>query len=394
MPTPACHLLVAEPAARAVRRGHPWVFRDALRPVDAAPAGGSAVELRDARGRFVARGLFDDTTPIGVRVLTLEDDEVVDEHLFGRRLERAFDARQALFATAGSSDETDAYRLCHGEGDRLPGVVVDRYGEIAVLRLDGGLWRGAIDRLRRLLVPLLRSHGVEHLALRADGGLRPLTSAAPPDSVEVSEHGVRMQVDLARGQKTGAFLDQRENRVRVRSLAPGTRRVLNLFSYTGGFSLAAALGGSAEIVSVDTAAAAHDTARRSFALNGLDAQAHAFLAVDAFAYLEDAARRREHFDLVVSDPPSFAPSERAVKKALGAYARLHRAAAGVLAPGGTLCAASCSSHVRLEDFLATLDDAALGGRTLCLREIWGQPADHPTLAAWPEGRYLKFAVLS
>jgi 23S rRNA (cytosine1962-C5)-methyltransferase len=200
-------------------------------------------------------------------------------------------------------------------------------------------------------------------------------------------------VDLARGQKTGAFLDQRENRRRVREMARG-RRVLNLFSYAGGFSMAAALGGATHVTSVDVAAAAHATAQASFRAAGLDPSAHAFVTADAFAFLDGARARRETWDLVVSDPPSFAPSEKAVPRALSAYRKLHAACAAVLAPGGTLCAASCSSHVGAEAFLSTLDDAALGRDDLRLLALHGAGPDHPTLPAFPEGRYLKFAVLS
>src|SRR6185369_9166340 len=158
-------------------------------------------------------------------------------------------------------------------------------------------------------------------------------------------------------------------------------------------SIAAALGGASKVTSVDVAAAAHATAQRTFRANGVDPGAHGFVSADVFAFLEQAKARGDRFDLVISDPPSFAPSERALQRALAAYRRLHAAAASVLAEGGVLCAASCSSHVSAEDFLATLDDAALGRSDLCLREVFGQPEDHPTLPAWWEGRYLKMAVL-
>ncbi len=168
---------------------------------------------------------------------------------------------------------------------------------------------------------------------------------------------------------------------------------MNLFSYAGGFSVAAALGGAAHVTSVDIAAAAHATAERSFSRNGLDPRDHAFVAADAFVFLERAAERGDRFDLVVSDPPSFAPSERAKPKALAAYAKLHAACAKVLGPAAIFCASSCSSHVTMEDFLSTLDAGALGSRDLRVLEAHGQPEDHPTLPAWPEGRYLKFVVL-
>jgi 23S rRNA (cytosine1962-C5)-methyltransferase len=170
--------------------------------------------------------------------------------------------------------------------------------------------------------------------------------------------------------------------------------VLNLFSYAGGFSLAAALGGAGRVTSVDAATAVHASAQRSFRENGLDPAAHEFVSADAFDFLERAAARRDRYDLVISDPPSFAPSERAKPRAIAAYRRLHAAIARVLAEGGVLCAASCSSHVSAEEFVATLDDAALGRDDLRLCSLHGQPADHPTLPAWPEGRYLKLAVVA
>jgi 23S rRNA (cytosine1962-C5)-methyltransferase len=200
-------------------------------------------------------------------------------------------------------------------------------------------------------------------------------------------------VDVLRGQKTGAFLDQRDNRRRVGELARG-RRVLNLFSYAGGFSLHAALGGAVHVTSVDVATAAHATAQASFRAAGVDPAGHAFIAADVRAFLDGARAAGKTWDLVVSDPPSFAPSEKAVLRALSAYRSLHRACAAVLAPGGILCASSCSTHVDPVAFLTTLDDVALGGREMSVLELRGAGADHPTLAAFPEGRYLKFAVLA
>jgi 23S rRNA (cytosine1962-C5)-methyltransferase len=208
----------------------------------------------------------------------------------------------------------------------------------------------------------------------------------------VRENGVVMVVDLLRGQKTGAFLDQRDNRRRVRELARG-RRVLNLFSYAGGFSTAAVLGGATHVTSVDLAQAAHATAQASMRANGIDPSAHAFVTADAFVFLETAHKKGQRWDLVVSDPPSFAPNEKSRPRALTAYRRLHGACAAVLGPRGILCASSCSSHVSAEDFATTLDDAATGRSDLSLVEMHGPPWDHPTLPAWPEGRYLKFAVL-
>lgn len=385
-------------ALAAVRRGHPWVYREALaRPPRDLPSG-SVITLTDESGAEVAQGLWDASSPLAVRVVSLGPargrPESVDVPLLARRLDAALTLRDRMFPAGG---DTDAYRLCNGEGDRIPGLVIDRYGATAVVRLDGE----AIEAwLERLVAPLRRSlmeRGITTVAQRDRGrGTARLTTLAGPDAPErvvVRERGVAMEVDLWHGQKTGAFLDQRENRARVRRLAAGRGRALNLFSYAGGFSVAAALGGAGHVTSVDVASAAHATAQRTFRLNELDPSAHAFVSADAFDFLERSRARGDRFDLVVSDPPSFAPSERAKPKALAAYKRLHAAAAAVLGPGGYLCAASCSSHVTAEDFAATLDAAALGRDDLRLLELHGQPADHPTLPAWPEGRYLKLAIL-
>jgi 23S rRNA (cytosine1962-C5)-methyltransferase len=312
-----------------------------------------------------------------------------------RGIERAIERRRAL----GSNPAfTNAYRLCHGEGDRVPGVVLDRYDTTAVLRLDGQAILAHLDVLGAALWPLLEPRGIRSLSHRVAGkggeGQQQLLFGGPlPETIVVRENGIAMVVDLARGQKTGAFLDQRENRARVRELAAGLR-VLNLFSYAGGFSTAAALGGASHVTSVDLAQAAHATAQRSMRENGIDPRQHAFVTADAFVYLEGARAKGQTWDLIVSDPPSFAPNEKSRPRALSAYRKLHGACAAVLAPGGTFCAASCSSHVTAEDFASTLDDAALGRTDLSVVGMFGPPGDHPTLAAWPEGRYLKFVVMA
>ena len=341
----------------------------------------------------VGRGLADPRSPIAVRVWTRRCDPI-DGALWRARAARACERRARLF----DGTRTNAFRVLHGEGDRMPGLVVDRYGPVAVARTDGDAAAAKVAELAEALWPSLEAWGVRVLVLRegAKGQpprLEPLRGKAPPDTVQVEEHGVPFLVDLAHGQKTGAFLDQRENRMRVGQLARG-RRVLNLFSYAGGFSLHAALGGATHVTSVDLAAGAHATAQASFRIAGVDPAAHGFVTADARAFLESARNQGQGWDLIVSDPPSFAPSEKALPRALSAYRTLHGACASVLTPGGILCAASCSSHVDVPSFLSTLDDYALGERQLAVLELHGAGPDHPTLPAFPEGRYLKFAVLA
>jgi 23S rRNA (cytosine1962-C5)-methyltransferase len=274
---------------------------------------------------------------------------------------------------------------------------VDRYATVAVVRADGAAAAARVADLADALWPALGAWGVRSLVHRLGSKgeaprLEVLRGEPPPETITVAEAAVPFVVDLSHGQKTGAFLDQRDNRRRVGELARG-RSVLNLFSYAGGFSLHAALGGATHVTSVDVAAGAHATAQASFRAAAVDPSAHAFVVADVQTFLEGARRRGKRWDLVVSDPPSFAPSERAVPRALTAYRALHRSCVDVLADGGLLCAGSCSSHVDATAFLSTMDDAALGGRLLSVLELHGAGADHPTLAAFPEGRYLKFAVL-
>ena len=390
----------------AVRRGHPWIFRAAV----VSPIGGEArvVALVSERDEKLGCGVLDPASPIALRVWGVGPDTRLDAAVFTERLERAIALRSELFADG----TTTAYRLLNGEGDRTPGFVIDRYGSIAVLRIDGDAARAVAPLLLRDLEGVLRREGIamlfERASQRNSGDASAKKSievrfgdapAASAGVVEVREHGVPFVVDVLHGQKTGAFLDQRENRRRIGELVQRRKRaglgvrVLNLFSYTGGFSQRAALAGGT-VTSVDVAMKAHATAQASFKLAGLDPRAHTFVTADAFAWLAEAKKKGHQWDVVISDPPSFAPNERSKPNAIAAYRALHRACAEVLAPGGTFAAASCSSHVSAEDFLSTLDDIALARSDLRLADLFGPPADHPTLPSFPEGRYLKLALLA
>ena len=354
---------------------------------------GADVQVVGEDGGAIGRGIYDTDSPIAVRMWTRGESPITPA-LIDSRAERGFGLRTMLF----EDGRTTAYRLLHGEGDRVPGFVVDRYGHLAVLRLDGGAAKAQAPCFVDVLQKHLEAAGVRTLIRRSSEKGEPkvaetLFGPPPPDTIEVLENGVPFVVDILKGQKTGAFLDQRDNRRRVGVLARKGMKVLNLFSYAGGFSLHAALAG-AEVTSVDIAAAAHATAQASFRLAGVDPRAHTFASADAFAYLEEAKKRGKSWDLIVSDPPSFAPNEKALPRAISAYRTLHRACADVLSPGGIFCASSCSSHVDASAFTATLDDGILGRADLRLIELHGPPPDHPTLPAWPEGRYLKFAVLA
>jgi 23S rRNA (cytosine1962-C5)-methyltransferase len=386
-------------AVESVRRGHPWVWRAAVaRGLDGAKAGDIvrvvAAQAGQAGGEPLGEGIVDPGSPIAIRMWT-SGRARLDSAWIDGRIASAFASRSRFVDAA-----TTAYRLLHGEGDRTPGFVVDRYATVAVLRVDGAAAAAFAPEVAARLRAPLEAIGVKTLVQRAVTRGEGISSEVlfgppPPAIIEVAEHGVPFVVDLAKGQKTGAFLDQRENRRRVEQIvrATGAKQVLNLFSYAGGFSLRAAIGGATKVTSVDVAAAAHATAQASFRAAGIEPKGHEFVAADAFAFLADAKAKKRTWDLVISDPPSFAPSEKAVPKAIAAYRSLHRACADVVRPGGVFCASSCSSHVDLETFTATLDDATLGRDDLRLLALHGPPEDHPTLPAWPEGRYLKFAVL-
>ncbi len=373
---------------RVLAQGHPWVFRDAL--AGKLPEPGQVVTVVDADGRFVARGLAE-AGPIGLRVFTARD-EPVDEGLIARRVEAAADLRRRVVPP-----ETDAFRLVHGEGDRLPGVVCDVYGEHAVLRFDGLAAAAWKEPVVAALDPVLENLGVETLLLRTGQRGSPKVEALkgqrPGEPVRILEHGMRLPVDLLSGQKTGLFLDHRESRHRVRGLAAG-RSALNLFGYTGGFSIAAGLGGATDVITVDSAKPACQLAEQGWAANGLSADGHQALATKVQPFLEQAAKDGRRWDLIVADPPSYAPSQKKLRAALDAYRALHRACLDRLAPGGLYLAASCSSHVDRAAFEKTLLWAAeKAGRVLQILERWGAPADHPRLAAFPEGDYLKVVLV-
>jgi 23S rRNA (cytosine1962-C5)-methyltransferase len=392
-------LALQKDLARHLRAGHPWVFR---RAVERAPKGlpaGAIVDVTDG-GRFVARGYYDPHSAISVRILTRDAAEAVDAAFWRRRVARALALRRELV------HGTNAFRMVHGESDGLPGVVADRYDRWAVLKLySAGLTphrAAVVEALRGEAEGLAGVYGRDEIPRddldeAGEAGApqgRVLWGGEPPERIPVDEHGMTLLVDVRRGQKTGHFLDQRENRRMVRDLSRGRAQALNLFSYTGGFSVAAALGGARQVVSVDVDRDALALARENFAANGLDPGAHGFAAEDAFESLARSKREGRRFDLVVCDPPAFAKSQRTVDAAVAGYASLNRAALAVLAPGGLLVTASCSARVSAEQFFDAVKEAAFKARVeLQVIAETRQPPDHPVSPQFREGRYLKVLVL-
>lgn len=373
-----------KPLRRTLRRGHPWVFRDAISRLTVSP--GTIVTIVDDRNRFIARGWADEG-PIAVRVVT-NVDVAVNAALIEQRIHEAADLRDRVVPPS-----TNTYRLLHGEGDRLPGIVCDVYADYATLKLDGAAaltWKAEI---LKGLIPELQKRGVRGLLLRTgrrgQKRVEGAWGAYPPNEVVVEEQGVRLSVDLIAGQKTGMFVDHRPSRRQVRRIADGLH-VLDLYSYIGGFSASAGLGGAASVTTVDVAAGAIKAAGRTWAANGLPEGRQNRVTADVPKFLESQCEARRRYGLIVVDPPSFAPNHSARGAALGAYTKLHKACVELLAPNGYLLAASCSSHIDRRDFEDTLIEGSDNARrNLQVLDRWGAPADHPRLLCFPEGDYLK-----
>jgi 23S rRNA (cytosine1962-C5)-methyltransferase len=399
IPAPADRRLalrVTPAAQRALRQGHPWVFRQAVTSERGEGRPGDLAVIFDDYRRFMAIGLYDPDSPIRVRVLQHDEPAPIGRDWLQARLSAAAAWRATLPASG-----TTGYRLVHGENDGLPGLVVDRYEDTLVLKVYTAAWVPHLADLRaalaaicpsaRLVLRLSRelARRPEYLYGLTNGSILSGTPLEGP--VAFSENGLRFEADVVQGQKTGFFFDQRDNRARVERLAAG-RRVLNVFAYTGGFSLYAARGGAAEILSLDASVPALAAAGRNFALNrdvpAVAAAKHRVLAADAFAALAELAACRERFNLVIVDPPALAKQADEIPAALAAYGRLTDLALGVLAPGGTLVMASCSSRVSAPVFFGAVHRAAAqAGRPLHELDRTGHALDHPV--RFPEGAYLK-----
>lgn len=392
MPYPVVHL--TQPLDEKLRRGHPWIYADALRHKGQRFSPGDLVEVHDLQGRFVGRGLIDPDSPVRVRLWTTREEEQVDERLLERRIKAAKKRRPF------PDGATTGFRLLNGEGDRTPGLVCDVYGNVAVLRPDGeAAERRWLEAARRIIARLLPvDHWViRRSAIHADEE-RQVAQWWPgephPDSdvVEFLEHGLRYECDVISGQKTGFFLDQRANRERIGKLAAG-RRVLNLFGYTGGFSLASAAAGAAQTTTVDLAAPAIAQAERHFELNGLMHPGHEFVVSDVFDYLERFKPGSAPFELAICDPPSFAHKRRDLARARAAYVRLFAKLLEVMPTSSTVALASCSSHIDRPLFLDVVSEAAQQANcALVMTGVYGADVDHPFLPGFLEGDYLQCVV--
>ena len=404
---PRLRLRVTAAAESVVRRGHPWIYADSIREQNRNGQAGELAIIYDRHDHFFAAGLFDPDSPIRIRILHAGKPQVIDAAWWSARLDQAVNRRAGRF-----DRQTNGYRIINGESDGWPGLVLDRYDATLVLKLYTGAWLPRLDEIAVLIQERLQP---EQLVLRlsrnvgrrpADRKASSLTTprpapetVAPSDAtllhgqlagpVVFSETGLHFEADVRHGQKTGFFLDQRDNRRRVEALARG-RRVLNAFSFSGGFSLYAARGGARSVTDLDISAHALASSRRNFELNagvpGVAGCRHETVQADAFEWLEtDSA---ESFDLIVLDPPSFAKREAERAGAIRAYEKLATRGISRLDRGGILVACSCSAHVSAEEFFGAVRRATLQAkRPFAELETTGHAADHP--ANFKEAEYLK-----
>ncbi|MFZ5521831.1 MAG: class I SAM-dependent rRNA methyltransferase [Pseudomonadota bacterium] len=381
---------------RSLLRRHPWVFQGSI-----ARGGGDAgetVRVESADGRFLAWGAFSPASQIRVRAWSFDEGERIDAAFFARRVQQAVALRGRL------AIDSDAVRLVHGEADGLPGLIVDRYGEL----LSAQFLSAGVERWKAVIADaLLQATGCTRLYERSDAsarkleGLEPVRGwlrggsdeqGEPATEVIITEHGWQLAVDVAAGHKTGYYLDQRDNRRlfadAVRQL--GCRRVLNCYSYTGGFSVAALAGGAQEAVSVDSSAPALEQAVRHVTMNGFDASRHTACDADVNAELRRRLQAGERFDAIVLDPPKFAPNAASAERAARAYKDINRLALKLLAPGGLLLTFSCSGGISADLFHKIVAGAAADAEVdgYLLKRLEAAP-DHPTTLTFPEGEYLK-----
>jgi 23S rRNA (cytosine1962-C5)-methyltransferase len=392
---------------------HPWVLESAIARVErlettpaldresdsnADPLDGAVVDLANDKGAFIARGFYNSRSRIRVRLATWDEQEPLEASFFRRRIAEAILLREQIGYEQVADRITTASRLVFSESDGLSGLIVDRYGEYLVIQATSLAVAQRLEMIQAILFEMFKPRGI---ALRTEKSMARLEGASlveghywgelPDAPIVIAEHGVQFQVDLRQGQKTGFYLDQRENRRAAAAYLRG-RRVLDLFCYTGGFSLAAAkLGGAKETLGIDGSKRAIAQAAANAELNGLSQCK--FDVADAFKSLDLLSAQGAKFDAVVLDPPKFAPGKSGVPKALMAYHRINRAAVDLLTPGGILVTCSCTGSVSREDFLLMLSGVAQkSGRDLQILEVRGAAPDHPVSATCLETEYLKCVI--
>jgi len=390
--------IVGSESVRMLELGHPWIIADAYTKRWPKGEAGDLVELTDASGRFIASALLDPAERIVARVLSRQRMSL-DRAWLQKRLQAAVTLRQEHAGLL----ETTAYRLVNAEGDGLPGLTVDRYGDYLMVQLYCTAWRKHLKLVTRVLQELVAPAGIYEKArpqktreLEAESDTkkygRLLAGTAAPEPLAVLENGLTFQVSLERGLNTGLFLDQRNNRRDLMGRVEG-KRLLNLFSYTGAFSVAAAAAGASQVTSVDASPGYMEIARTNFDANRLNPKRHEFLVGDCLAVLDELARKERVFDIIVMDPPSFSTTSKSRFTTRGGTSDLVAAAVKLLKDGGLLIASSNHQKVDLADYLKELRRGALqAGSSLQVIQLFGQPEDFPYPVTFPEGRYLKYAI--
>lgn len=377
--------------------GHPWVFSQALAE-ERKVKDGEIADIYSSDGkRFLARGYYNSNSQIAFRVLTRSALEKIDQAFFEKRFRELFKIRERFI----NQKETNAFRVVFGESDGLPGLIIDKYDRVFVLQIH----TLGMECLRDMVIAAIkRVFEPETIFERSDVGVRQheglkdmpvrhLAGKKLSPEIQILEHGVKFWVNIQKGQKTGFFLDQRDNRKALQRYAVG-KRILNCFCYTAGFSVYAALAGASETINVDVSADALETAKRNFQLNNLQLKNHSFIEKDVFELLSEFAQKKEKFDVVILDPPAFVKNQKNIKKGLSGYLFINEKALGLLPNGGILVSSSCSAHITPEMFEKMLAMAA-SRANCCLKtlEIRSQPIDHPFNVHFPEGKYLKFYVM-
>ncbi|CAB3799737.1 Ribosomal RNA large subunit methyltransferase I [Paraburkholderia caffeinitolerans] len=388
---------------KSLLRRHPWVYANAIERVEGKPAPGATVIVRAHDGRFLARAAYSPHSQIRARVWSFDENEPIDHAFFKRRVQRAVAHRQAMV------NGTGAVRLIFGEADGLPGVIVDYYkedvagenarGQLVCQFMAAGVeaWKEAIVAALTAATGCPNVYERSDVSIREKEGLEQITGLLagdePPETIVANENGVRYHVDVRNGHKTGFYVDQRDNRALVQTFAQD-REVLNCFCYTGGFSLAAMKGGAKRVVSIDSSGDALATAQKNVQANGFDADRATWLDADAFKTLRRLHEEGERFDLVVLDPPKFAASREHVDRAARAYKDINLTGFKLLRPGGLLFTYSCSGAIDAELFQKIVAGAAADAKVdaRILKRL-GAGVDHPLLAAFPEGEYLKGLLL-
>ncbi|MDO8351450.1 MAG: class I SAM-dependent methyltransferase [Gallionella sp.] len=402
-------ILLREGREKSLLRRHPWIFSGAVERIDGAPASGDTLPVRDSAGKFIAWAAYNAGSQITARVWSWREEETIDADFFRRRISAALEARRALLPSPASGGgaggegkltaQNTGARLIHAESDGLPGLIVDQYGDVLVMQIGSAgaeRWRETIaDILQALCKPTCiyersdsDSRTLEGLELRC-GVLR----GNLPEAVEVVEHGLRFGVDVAEGQKTGFYLDQRDNRALTGTLAGG-KDVLNCFCYTGGFSLYALRGGAKSVLSLDASADALRIAEQNLTRNNLDASRAEWQEADVFVALRKLRDQGRSFDMIILDPPKFAPTAAFAEKAARGYKDINLLGFKLLRPGGLLFTYSCSGGINEELFQKIIAGAALdAGVDAQIVHHLHASADHPVLLSFPEGAYLKGLVL-